>query len=124
MAFVIDSSVALAWLLPDERLGAAEALADRLEVGTPIALSLWPLEVGNALLTARRRDRLTDRDVDRLLEVFSALPVEIEAVPAGTIAAGCRIAGAPAPSDDLRCGLSRACATSGDTARYARFSAR
>lgn len=81
MAFVIDSSVALAWLLPDERASAAEPLADRLDLETPLAPALWPLEVSNALLTARRRDRLTDRDVDRLLEVFSALPVEIESMP-------------------------------------------
>ena len=31
MAFVLDSSVALAWLLPDERGEATDALADRLE---------------------------------------------------------------------------------------------
>jgi len=75
MAFVIDRSAALAWLLPDKRLRAADALADRLEAETPVAPVLWPLEVANALLTARRPARLTDRDVDRLLEVFGALPV-------------------------------------------------
>ncbi len=82
MAFVIDSSVALSWLLPDERPSRADALADRLAIETPVAPALWTLEVGNALLAARRRDRLTDRDLDRLLDVFGSLPIEIDALPA------------------------------------------
>lgn len=81
MAFVLDSSVALAWLLPDERGGAADALLDRISAAAPVAPSIWPLEMGNALLTARRRERLTDRDVERLLEVLQTLPVEIDLEP-------------------------------------------
>jgi predicted nucleic acid-binding protein len=81
MAFAVDSSIALAWLLPDERAQDVDALADRLERDAAIAPSLWPLEVGNALVTARRRDRLTDRDVERLLGSLRELPVEIEAPP-------------------------------------------
>jgi predicted nucleic acid-binding protein len=83
MSFVIDSSIALAWLLPDEQSSAVDALADRLTAARPVAPPIWLLEVGNALLTARRRDRLTDRDVDRLLEIVAALPVELDAEPAG-----------------------------------------
>lgn len=82
MAFVVDSSIVLSWLLPDERPSPADGLADRLEAETPVAPALWTLEVGNALVTSRRRDRLTDRDLDRLLEVFRSLPVEIDALPA------------------------------------------
>lgn len=78
MAFVVDSSVALAWLLPDEQSDTADALKGRLETQRPVAPTLWPLEVGNALLSARRRGRLTERDIDRLLEVFAALPIEVE----------------------------------------------
>ena len=82
MAIVVDSSIALAWLLPDERSQVVDALADQLEREAAIAPSLWPLEVGNALVTALRRDRLTDRDVERLLEILRELPVEIEPPPA------------------------------------------
>jgi predicted nucleic acid-binding protein len=78
MSFVIDSSVALAWLLPDERGQAADALADRLVSAPTVAPAIWPLEVANALMTARRRDRIADRDVDRMLEVLFALPVDVE----------------------------------------------
>ena len=81
MPFVIDSSIALAWLLPDERSPAVDALADRLAAERPVAPPIWLLEVANALLTARRRDRLADRDVDRLLDIVAALPVELDAEP-------------------------------------------
>ncbi len=78
MAFVLDSSVALAWLLPDEGSQSTDALADRLEREPAVVPAIWPLEVGNALLMAQRRGRLTEKEVDRLLSVIAELPVEIE----------------------------------------------
>ena len=88
MAFVLDSSVALSWLLPDESETGSDAVADRLETEAAVAPAIWPLEVGNALLVARRRDRLTDKDIDRLLAVLNALPVEVETgTAAGTLPA-------------------------------------
>ena len=81
MPFVVDSSVALAWLLPDEHATAVDALADRLATGRAVAPALWLLEIGNALLTARRRNRLADRDVLRLTEAVAALPIDIDVEP-------------------------------------------
>ena len=78
MAFVLDSSVALAWLLPDEGSEATDALADRLEHEPAVVPAIWPLEVGNALLIAQRRGRLTEKEVDRLLSVVVELPIETE----------------------------------------------
>lgn len=78
MSFVVDSSIAVAWLLPDEQSPATDALATRLEDGTAVAPALWLLEVTNALLTAQRRKRLTDREVDRSLGVLTALPIDVE----------------------------------------------
>jgi predicted nucleic acid-binding protein len=83
MSFVVDSSIAVAWLLPDEQSPATDALASRLEDGTAVAPALWLLEVGNALLTAQRRKRLTDREVDRSLGVLTALPIDVESSPPG-----------------------------------------
>ena len=83
MSYVLDASVALAWLLPGERTEAVDALADQLGITTPAVPAIWPLEVANALLTARRRERITDRDVDRMLELLFALPVEVDAPAAG-----------------------------------------
>ena len=78
MAFVLDSSVALAWLLPDESSQSTDALANRLEREAAVVPAIWPLEVGNALLMAQRRGRLTEKELGRLLSVIADLPVEIE----------------------------------------------
>ncbi len=78
MSFVLDNSVALAWLLPDEGNDAVDALADRLVRAPAHVPAIWQLEVTNALLVALRRERITDADVDRLIEVLSALPIEVD----------------------------------------------
>ncbi len=78
MAFVLDSSVVLAWLLPDEKNAAADRIADRFESEPAVVPAIWRLEVGNALLMARRRERLTDKEVERLLAALVDLPIEQE----------------------------------------------
>ncbi len=78
MAFVLDSSVALAWLLQDEANERTDALADRLEQENAHIPSIWPLEVGNALITALRRKRISDGDFDRCISALSALPIEVD----------------------------------------------
>ena len=75
MGFVLDSSVALAWLLPDEGSAAVDALADRLERESADVPAIWGLEVANALLTAMRRARITMADVDASLAALAALPI-------------------------------------------------
>jgi predicted nucleic acid-binding protein len=78
MAFVLDSSVALAWLLPDETGQQTDALADRLEYESAHVPSIWPLEVSNALLTALRRKRITQAEFERCFSALSALPIETD----------------------------------------------
>jgi predicted nucleic acid-binding protein len=87
MAFVLDSSVALAWLLPDEANEPTDALADRLEQENAHVPSIWSLEVGNALMTALRRKRISDGDFKRCISALSALPIEVDtaAVLAGVL---------------------------------------
>jgi predicted nucleic acid-binding protein len=80
MAFVLDCSVTLSWLLPDERGAATDALADELERTTAVAPAIWPYEVANALLVAQRRARIGDDDLARVRRALSALPIEVEVV--------------------------------------------
>ena len=77
MAFVLDCSVTLAWVLPDEDNDAADLLADRLERESVYVPSIWPLEVSNALLGAQRRGRITESELIRLAGEMAALPVEV-----------------------------------------------
>ncbi len=78
MPIVLDSSVALSWVLPDEFNPALDRLCDRLSDDVALVPPIWPLEIGNALLVAVKRGRLTTRDLHRLTTALRALPVEIE----------------------------------------------
>jgi predicted nucleic acid-binding protein len=80
MSFVLDCSVTLAWLLPDEDGAAVDALAEELEQTTAVVPAIWPYEVVNALHVAQRRARIGDDDLMRVLSALAALPIEIEAV--------------------------------------------
>lgn len=78
MAFVLDSSVALAWVLPDESNPTLDRLCDRLTDDIALVPPVWPLEIGNVLLIAVKRGRLTVKDRIRLVRELRALPVEID----------------------------------------------
>jgi predicted nucleic acid-binding protein len=88
MPFVLDSSVALAWLLPDEGSEGVDQLADRLEQDSASVPSIWALEVGNALLVAQRRGRIKDDELARMIAALDSLPIEVdgEAAKAGVLA--------------------------------------
>ncbi len=78
MPFVLDSSVALAWVLPDESNPTLDRLCDRLTDDIALVPPVWPLEIGNVLLVAVKRGRLTVKDRIRLVRELRALPVEID----------------------------------------------
>ncbi len=78
-AFVLDASVALAWMLPDEA-NAAEArrLIGVVVEGGAVVPGHWRLEVGNGLLTAERRGRVPEETVAALLGRLAALPIAVD----------------------------------------------
>ena len=75
-SFVLDCSVAVAWLIEGERVPAADALLDRLEGGgQAIVPSLWGLELGNILAGAERRNRIGATGIARCLGLLARLPI-------------------------------------------------
>jgi predicted nucleic acid-binding protein len=80
MPFVLDSSVALAWILPDEHSDSVDLIADRLENDFAVVPAVWPLEILNALLVASRRARISAGDIKRSLSDLAALPIEVETI--------------------------------------------
>ncbi|MHB1361418.1 MAG: type II toxin-antitoxin system VapC family toxin [Thermoleophilia bacterium] len=78
MPFVLDCSVTLAWMLPDEDEHRVAALLERLATGGAIVPEVWPLEVANALLVAQRRRRLKEKDIERALRDLAALPISVD----------------------------------------------
>ena len=76
--FVIDNSVVMSWCFKDEASRYADAMLLRLEASTALVPAIWPLELGNVLLVAERRKRLTEADSMHFLSLLAALPIEVE----------------------------------------------
>lgn len=77
--FVVDASMAIAWLHPAQGNAKSEALLDQASQGAPIeAPALWPLEVSNALLVLVRRKRLTEEERRSALKALLGLSVVID----------------------------------------------
>ena len=75
---VLDSSVALAWVLPGEGSDATEALLDEIAATGAAVPSLWPLETANVLLYAEKARRITRDERRRSLTTLAALPIRID----------------------------------------------
>ncbi len=80
MAFVLDCSVTMAWIFPDEAAEATDRLRDSLVESKAFVPSLWPVEVGNALLIANRRGRVRVAEWSEIRANLEALPIEIDPV--------------------------------------------
>lgn len=80
--FVLDAFVALAWCFEDESSNLADLALDRLARTSALVPAIWSLEIGNALLGAERRGRLSQAESNRFLSLIRGLPIEIEAVSA------------------------------------------
>jgi predicted nucleic acid-binding protein len=76
--FVLDASVALAWVFEDERTEVAMSVLDHLGTTEAMAPAIWPLEVSNALVAAERRNRLRGADAARFSSLLLELPIVVE----------------------------------------------
>lgn len=83
MPYVMDCSIALAWVFQDEATAETEALRDSLLDDLAIVPAIWPLEIGNAVLNATRSKRLQASDWPQIRAALTALPIEVESVDAG-----------------------------------------
>ena len=77
MSFVLDTSVTMAWLFEDEATRTTEAILDRLKDEEALVPTLWTYEVGNVLLMAERRNRITEAQGRRFTQLLESLPIHI-----------------------------------------------
>ena len=77
---MLDCSVAMSWVFPDEASEATDRLRESMVEGHAFVPALWPVEVGNVLLTAIRRGRITVDDRPKICSSLEALPIEIDPV--------------------------------------------
>jgi predicted nucleic acid-binding protein len=75
LSLVLDASVALAWCFEDEASAETDAVAERIREDGAFVPSLWHLELGNVLLQAEKRGRITPAEATARLELIGALPI-------------------------------------------------
>ncbi len=78
LRFVADVSAVCAWCFEDERTEASEALLAQLPACELCAPALFLWELGNALLVAERRGRITAADRSRFLALVAQLDLQID----------------------------------------------
>lgn len=76
-AFILDASLALAWVLPDEASSYSDAILKRLVEGRAWVPDLWPHEIANGLVMAQRRNRITSAQRALFIEELLKLPIEV-----------------------------------------------
>lgn len=77
-AAVIDASIALSWCFEDEATPATDRLFEQVRDAGAIVPGLWHLELGNVLLQAEKRGRISAGDVAVRLELIAELPISVD----------------------------------------------
>ena len=76
---VIDASMALSWLLPDETTDSSvEVQAELPKAESVWVAAHWHLEVANSLCMAERRKRLDAAGIAQAVSLFTQLPVSVD----------------------------------------------
>lgn len=76
--FVVDTSIVMSWCFEHEENSYAEDVLESLEFAQALVPAIWPLEVGNVLLVAERKKRLSQAAVVRFLALLDGLPITVE----------------------------------------------
>ena len=75
-SFVVDCSIAMAWLFHDEATPKTTALLNRLETETALVPTWWFIEITNVLAMAERKGRIMARQSDAFIADLSKLGIE------------------------------------------------
>jgi predicted nucleic acid-binding protein len=75
-AFVLDCSVAMAWLFHDEATPKTATLLNRLATETAVVPGWWFVEIANVLAMAERRGRIMPAQSDAFIADLEKLGIE------------------------------------------------
>jgi predicted nucleic acid-binding protein len=75
-AFVVDCSIAMAWLFHDEATSKTAVLLNRLATETALVPTWWFIEITNVLTMAERNGRITPTHSDAFIADLSKLGIE------------------------------------------------
>ena len=83
MPFVIDASIAGAWILPDEADTLADDCQRALLVDQAIVPAIWWFETRNLLIMSERRGRLDRTATAKALDILAVYPIVRDEQPDG-----------------------------------------
>ena len=75
--FILDNSVVMAWLFMESSPYAQFAVG-KLAAQRAIVPFLWPMEFANAIVTARRRGRISVAEATHLQSMALRLPIDVD----------------------------------------------
>lgn len=88
--WVVDASLALAWVLPGQATPRTDALLESVREGVTLRVpALWFQEVANALLVLQRRRKLKPDERVEVLRTLRTLNLEVD--PEGALLAFDRV---------------------------------
>ncbi len=87
MTLVVDASLIIAAVMPDEDSEIASTVLDRIANEGAVAPGIFTWEVANVLSIAIRRKRLSYQDAEDILEDLADLDIVCEATEAGRVRA-------------------------------------
>ena len=77
-AFVLDCSVAMAWLFNDEATPKTADLLNRLATETALVPAWWFVEITNVLALAERKGRITPAQSGAFIADIGKLDIELD----------------------------------------------
>lgn len=78
--FVLDCSVTMAWCFADESAPYPNQVLETLRDGEAFVPAVWPLEVANVLAAGERRQRVTEANASRFVDLLSRLRIRLDPV--------------------------------------------
>ncbi len=78
MSLILDNSVTMAWVFPEETTREIEDVFSRIEYSGALVPALWHIEVANVLQTAIRKGRRDAAFRDKTFAELAVLPIDLD----------------------------------------------
>ncbi len=78
MAFVLDCSATMPWILRNDETGYVDQVLRTLDENPAVVPELWHLEVSNVLLVFERRGRIDVAESNRFTSLLQELPISTD----------------------------------------------
>jgi predicted nucleic acid-binding protein len=78
MGIVLDASITLAWCFKDEATAETNKILTSLKNEPAHVPQLWSLEVGNLLISAERKKRISYADIAQFIGLLDKLNINVD----------------------------------------------